>query len=236
MTRALALALFALSAVADEPKIEGMVVRAQVGGTVTMAGDSGADITPTGFLEVDGPLAFGDGAPLRFQATIGLTSLPGETLDLSNAETFKAGAVRLGISKAVGRMSVAGQELSTSVIAEWGFASKLPGDVEPAERLSRQYGVGVRLDEKVSGASVSLRYGRDEAAGDRGYGQWLVTGRVPIVGTKGLVFVRGDAVLSVGRAEADSIPGEPPVPPLKQRDIMRIGVFVDLAQAVEGFK
>ena len=82
----------------------------------------------------------------------------------------------------------------------------------------------MRLQERVSGASLMILYGRDEAAGERGYGQWLVYGQVPIGGTNGALVLVGDATLSVG----------PQVGGRSQRDVLRIGVAADLGAVLDG--
>lgn len=197
-------------------------VTASAGGLVTLTGEAGTAITPSAWIEVDGPIVVGSLALARVNARLGLTTAPGESIDVANPETFKAAEAALGVARIVGRREADGQVVTTAVVAEAGFASRLPGEPGPRERLIRHAGVGVQLAERVSGAALSLLYGFDEAAGDRGYGQVMVYGQVPIPATKGALLLVGDATLSVGAFEG-----------AKQRDVLRLGVSADLGRALE---
>lgn len=222
----LLLALLAVAgpaaAAEDNPNADPVTISVQAGAVATLSGDTGTAVTPTGWIEVEGPLAVGKTSLARVYTRLGITSLPGEQLDVSDPATFKAAEVGFGLGRIVGRLRMGEQDVTTTVVAEWGFASRLP-EPEPAQRLVRHYGAGVRLQERKSGASLTILYGRDEAAGDRGYGQWLVYGQVPIAGTKGAVVLVGDATLSAG----------PEVAGRAQRDVLRLGVAASLGALLD---
>lgn len=210
--------------VSEDPNAAPVQVSAAAGGTVTLSGEAGTAVTPMAVIEVDGPLVVGAASLARVQARLALTTAPGESLDLSNPETFKAAEVTLGLSRIVGHRALegGGQVVTTAVTAEAGFSSRLPGEPGPRERLLRHAGVGVRLAELRSGASLAVLYGFDEVAGDRGFGQVLVRGQVPIPATAGALQLVGDATLSIGHHAT-----------AKQRDVLRIGVAASLGKLLE---
>jgi len=211
------------------PNAGPVTVSATAGAITTLAGDAGTSVLPVAFIETDGPLALGSSAIARVYARLGINSEPGEAIDLADATTFKAAEVALGAYRVIGRLGDPeedAQVVTTSLVAEWGFSSRLGDSPEPVERLARHYGGGLRFDERKSGASLSIMYGRDEAAGDRGYGQWLIVGQVPITGTKGALVLVGDATLSVGQRRYD----------VRQRDILRLGVVLDVGAALEAMR
>lgn len=203
---------------------EGFDVKVQVGGQATLS-DSGTAVTPSAFIDAEGPLVFGSSQHGRLYAHVGITSLPGETLDLTSIETFRAAEVSLGGYATLGSLKVGEQEIVTGLAAEWGFSSRIPGNDQPLVRLIRHYGIGLHLAEKKSGSFLTLLYGRDEAGGARGWGQWIVYGALPITGTKGMVTLTGDATLSVGKASDALAPF--------QRDVLRLGLTVDLASVAK---
>src|SRR6185503_6637562 len=147
-------------------------VSVQAGGLVTMSGDADTAITPTAFIDVDGPIVVGNRSRARGYARIGITALPGEQIDPADVSTFRAATVGIGLGVVVGRSQMGGQELLSSVVAEAGFASRLrTAEAVPVDRLARHYGLGIRLQERSSGIAFTALFGRDEACGDRGFGQ-----------------------------------------------------------------
>ena len=229
----------------DNPNADPVSMAVTGGGMVNLAGDADATVTPEAFIEVDGPLALGKTAIGRVYARLGITSLPGETVDLTDVATFRAAEVDFGAYRILGHLKVGDQVITTAAVGEWGFSSVLPGTPDPLQRLIRHYGGGVRLDERSSGASLTFLYGRDEAAGPRGWGQWIVYGQVPVMGTDGIVLLVGEATLAAGPKEAlASCPSEArscatpsAIPPaeelLPQRDMLRLGVTVDLKRVLD---
>jgi len=199
---------------------------ATAGAVVTMSGDAGTTVLPTGFVDVDGPLVLGKSSIARVHVALGISTEPGASLELADPTTFKSAEVTLSAYRVVGRLALGDQEISTGLVALWGFASRLPGVVEPAERLVRHYGGGVRLEERKSGAYLVVAYGRDEAVGPRGWGTWMLWGQVPIAGTKGALLIVGDASLAVGPRNIG----------VQQRDIFRLGVSVDLGAALRAMR
>ena len=208
----------------DDPNAAPLSVSALAGGVVTLSDETGTAVTPTASIEVDGPVVVGKASLARVIARLALTTAPGESLDLANPETFKAAEAAIGLSRIVGHRALegGGQVVTTAVVAEAGFSSRLPGEPGPRERLLRHAGIGVRLAERTSGAGLSLLYGFNEAAGDRGYGQVMVRGQVPIPATKGALLLLGDATVSVGR-HATAV----------QRDVLRVGVVASVGQLLE---
>jgi hypothetical protein len=204
-------------------------VSVTIGGLVTFGSDAQAEVTPTAYVEAEGPLVVGELPLGRIGARVGLSTAPGETLDISDPATFEAGDISLWAGRIIGRRitkdadGLVTQDVTTAAVFDWGFSSRIDkGEQQPRDRLTRHYGAGLRFQERHSGASLTALYGRDEAAGDRGYGQWLIWGSLPIPATKGTVVLVADATLSVGPAGA----GE------HQRDVFRAGIVVDLAQVV----
>lgn len=216
---------------------EGMSVTTTLGGIVTLAGDAGTSLQPTAFVNVDGPLAVGSVELSRLYVLLGITSAPGESVNIVDPKSFHAAKVELGLYKVIGRLQLGNQEITTSLHVKWSFASRLrTGNVEPVDRLSRIYGGGLRFDERRSHAWLALGYGRDEMVGERGYGQWLVAGQVPIKGTEGSVLLTGDASLMVGPARTDPFArifgGGNGV----RRDILRLGITFDPVATVKAMK
>jgi hypothetical protein len=202
-------------------------VSVTAGGLVTLGGDSPTEITPTAYIEADGPLVVGELALGRVGARVGLSTSPGETLDLADVRTWRAADVALSVERVVGRKrsdreGELYQDICTSAVFEWGFASRQDkGGEQPQTRLVRHYGAGVRFRERVSGASLTALYGRDEEAGERGWGQWMLFSDLPIPATKGTIILAADVTLSAGPAST-----------LAQRDIFRFGVVVDVGAVV----
>ncbi len=232
--RILFLSLLAMPAYAENPTLSDdqdkptigdmndgpMTVTVTGGGIVSMTGEVGSTIDPTGFVEVEGPLPISDTTIARAYTRIGITTVPGEDFDLTSVEKWRAAEAAIGVKRVIGRLNSGDQNILTSLVFEMGFTSRL-GDVpRPKERLSRHYGGGVRVEERKSGASISILYGRDESAGDIGYGQIMVYGQVPITGTRGILVLAGDATVSPGPAGGV----------YKQRDTLRLGLVADLGK------
>ncbi len=195
-------------------------------GAVASLTEEDASVTPLALLEVDAPVPIAGITPLRFRGRLGISSQPGEDLSIEQPETFRAAAAALAVAYPIGRMQIteSGQTLTTSVVVEWGWSSALHRvDQEPDPRLARHYGLGLLLEEKVSGASVQVLYGRAEIAGDRGWGQWLARARVPIPGSSQFAQIVAEAMLNVGPSRGD----------IKQRDLWRVGVAFDAARIVK---
>jgi hypothetical protein len=211
------LALLFLGAVAARAQ-EGVRFDASGFGLVTLTGDTKPDVTPGGRISVDGPLVLGSRAIGRVYSRLDITALPGETVDLASVDTFRAAELSLGAYRSIGDLKIGNQEVVTSIAAEWGFGQRLAHDPSPAQRYPRHYGAGLRVDEQSSGASMSLLYGHAEAAGDIGFGQWQVSGQLPL----GPVVLGGDAILSVG-----------PPSVFKQRDIVRMWIGVSVPKLLE---
>lgn len=217
----LVLALHASARADDEPLFG---VTATVGGMMTL-GSGQTAVSPEVFVETDSRVPGSSKA--RLGVRLGITSEPGQAPDLADVSTFRAAEFALVGQWVVAQQDASAQSLRLSVAAEWGFSSLLStGGHEPLTHALRHYGVGGRLTERRSGASLTVLYGRDEAAGEWGWGNWILYGSVPLTTGKaaGVITLTGDATLSVGPARAT------------QRDILRLGVVVDLGAAYRAVK
>jgi hypothetical protein len=213
---------------ADQDQDPGVRFYALASGEVTLGGDAAPSVRPAAEIEVDGPLPIGGKAPLRVYARFRTFGLPGETIDLSRVDTFRAASFDGGFNKRIGRQSYGAQEIWTSIEIEYGFATITSPEASAAIRYPRHYGIGFRLEERTGGAWLSVLYGRDESAGDRGWGQYQIGGGVPLGMSKGAIVLGGDAVLSAGRPGGD--------PTLRQRDTFRLYVAVSLPELVGAFR
>lgn len=208
-------------------------VTTAVGALATVTGDTGTDITPTFWIDADGPLAFGNDRSVgRLGARIGLSSSPGETINAADVNTYRAAQVSLRLGYVVGHL----RDVETTVVLEGGFSSRLKGsaDLEPRTRLVRDLGVGLRFDARKSNASMIVLAGFDEATAScapsvvcTGFNSglaFMAYGQVPIV--QGAVLFTGDASLSVTAGASW----------YARRDVLRIGVVLDPVQAVKVLK
>jgi hypothetical protein len=205
-------------------------VDTQLGAVVTLTGEAGTDVTPTFWVNADGPLAIGSKRSLgRLGARLGLSSAPGETFDATDIKTYKAMEAGLWLGRVVGKLG----EVSTTVIVEGTFATRMKGsnDPEPLKRTVRSLGAGLRFDARRSNASLATLVAYDEATascdksvdctGIHSGLAFIVYGQVPIA--QGAVLFTGDASLAAGRS----------VSWLRRRDVVRVGIVVDPVQTVK---
>ena len=205
-------------------------VDSQMGALATLTGDTGTDITPTFWINADGPIALGSDRSIgRIGARIGLSSSPGQVVNAADVKTYRAAEVGLWAGYVIGHF----RDVDTTLVIEGDFSSRLKGSADPAplNRLVRAAGAGLRFDARKSNASMSVLGGFDEASsscdatvictGVHSGFALMVYGQVPIV--QGAVLFIGDVSLSVGGS----------VEYFKRRDIMRIGAVVDPVQMVK---
>lgn len=216
---------------APNPNAGPVEISSQLGGVVTLTPDAGTAVTPTGWINVDGPIALGGSIPARIYARIGITSAPGATIDLADVKTYKAAEVGLGLYRVIGSHD----EVSTAVIGEFSFASRIKGaqDVAPLTRLVRSAGVGLRFEAKRSGASFTGLLGYDEATtqcqpplictGIHSGLAFMAYGQAPIGGG---VQIIADVSMSVGASTSYA----------PRRDVFRLGVVLDPAAAVAAIR
>lgn len=161
-------------------------LRVTVGaGSLTSLGAGPTSIEPAAQIQVSTPLyqdVKGAGAT-RLEVDAALTALPGETLDLSDVETFRALEFEGRICQPLH------VRLFFTPCLSAGFATRLPGDAEPRHRTARWFAfvlriasergdftVGLSADERLEpGSNRALAY-RPAA---------LVSGGVRIAGFKG---------------------------------------------------
>jgi hypothetical protein len=200
---------------------------AQLWGEVEIAGDTETALKPGGRISVDGPIAFGTKAPLRLLAKLDISALPGTTFDLTNPATFSQSAEgMIGATKGIGRFRTGDQEVTTSILAEWGFATMLDNKV--LDRYVRRWGVGLRFDDRSlegGGGYLSLVYGRNEAAGERGWGQWMLDFSFPLGFTQNAIALGGDLTFSAGPDQGRA-----------QRDVLRLRTAVSLPGLVKAIR
>jgi hypothetical protein len=208
-------------------------VDTMIGALMTVTGDTGTDVTPTFWIHVDGPLAFGNERSIgRLGARLGLSTAPGETFIIQDIKTWKAADVGVWGGRVVGKFG----DVDTTVLVEGDFASRLKGSSvrEPLNRLVRSAGVGLRFDHTGSNSSLTLLGGFDEATTSCDAGL-ICTGfhagfAVMMYGqlalAKDAILLVGDVSLSMG-AGLDGV---------HRRDILRIGLVLDPIQIARVFK
>lgn len=196
-------------------------VRAEVGAVSTLT-DAETSVKPTAWIEATMPFGL-------FVATarLGLTARPGEDIDLTAVETFSDAELGLGLTRYF--RSHGDSRIGATVEAGFSTARDESG-VEPLSRLSRYAGVGLAFDH-ADGANLTILWGRDEATGeDFGIGSLLLYGRLPIVGTKGILVLNGDVAVALGsRTSSEGLPQS-------FRDVWKIGVVADLTAALASLK
>jgi hypothetical protein len=136
-------------------------ISTELGGLVTLTPEGGTSVTPTGFINIEGPLVLGHSSIARAYARLGITSDPGADISLAEYKNWKAAEVGLGALRVVG----ASGEVTTSVVGEFSFSSRIRGssDTAPLQRLVRSAAAGVRFDAAKTGASMTALLGYDEA-------------------------------------------------------------------------
>lgn len=209
-----------------DPNAAPLEISAEVGMVTTTTSEAGTVAQPTGFIEVEGPLVLGHSAVARIGARLGLTSAPGQTFDQADFKTWRALEVGFLVDRVIGHMTVGGQDITTALIAEAGFASRLKGaaDPRPLDRLVRSYGAGLRFQAR-GGPSLTAEYASDEATGQGA--ALILYGRAPIHAANGAFVFFGDVSIAIG----------PRVAWAPRRDVERIGLVVlptELVQAIKG--
>jgi hypothetical protein len=205
---------------AEDPNAAPASLHVLTGGMATMT-DADTAVTPTATIIGELPIRIGSVTPVRFLGSLGISSLPGEDLNIGDAATFRSADASLGLMRILGQHETGDQLIRTAVVAEWGWQSVWAGeDQEPSPRLARHYGVGARVMEEKTGSWAQLLIGRDEAVGERGWGQWIVSASVPVPLTDSIVRIVMGASLAIGPSRTD----------IFQRDIFRVGVCVDVAR------
>lgn len=226
VTAALILGL-AMPASAQE---EGLRVEAAAGGVATLAsGDTSTQ--PWAYLSARAPLILGESAVLDIYGSLGLTSAPGETVDLGAVDTFRGARVDLGLGRVIGRRG----DLRTVLVGSAGFVTRMDRDEQaPVDRFARHVGIGLLFEDLGSGALLRAIAGCDELSGpcrdedDTVAGRLIprhlmLRGRLPIPGTSGMALLEAEATLAV----RDRGP---------QRDVMRVGVLASLDGIVEAIR
>ena len=192
-----------------------------MGEQVPFSQDVDMSVKSTAWIEGEAPLGLSGSILGRVYGRAGLNSDPSKgTPDLTTAENFQSGEFAAGFERVVGAVATsAGQTVTTSLIGEWGWSTRLssPG------RMSRHYGAGVKV---ASGNSYAvIMYGRDEATGDFGWGQIITFGSIDVPYMAGIVALTWDASLRAGPVIADT-------PGVDRRDVMRLGLATNAAKVL----
>lgn len=126
-----------------------------------------------------------------------LDSLPGgRPVDLVLVDSWdRAGNLAVELQREIARHVSGKQWVRTSIVGGWGFFVALTGTQD--QRYARAYGLGLRF-ETHSRAFFTFKYGRDQRCGPRGRGQFLVSGRSPVLKLGPLgTALQGSAALNV---------------------------------------
>jgi hypothetical protein len=179
-------------------------VAVEAGGMVTMT-DATRDVTPTLRVSVSSPVPIGNHTPLDFGGYVELSAFPGQELSSGDPETWQAAGASLSLSRAIGRYG----DIQSSLVAHWAFQSALPDEARsPDPRLSRRYGMSLRLSDVINGNYIQVGLGHDEASQSDVDAdpelrfwrrmQYLIEARVAIPGTQEIVAIHARASLAVG--------------------------------------
>jgi hypothetical protein len=215
--RALALAALlvtgGLAAQGQEPKQE-VEIHGLMGGVASLASDAGMGLTPFIALQIDVPVADSFYAPHVVVTPI-LTALPGETLDLGDAETFRAIEATVGLSQALSK------KVRFSLYGEFGFATRLPGDPSPRNRTARWAAGGLKF--QGSRGLLMVLFGADQRLTNYYAPAVLINGVVSLKTFERFknmnVSLVGSAILGV-EAAAYGYPAT--------KDIVRVGISAGL--------
>lgn len=208
-------------------------VSVTVAAITTMTGDVDTKVTPEGFVETDIGLGIG-----RVKARMGITSQPGATVDLSQPTSFYGAEFGVGLARVLFQWG----DSRMAVQAEGGGTTRLPQTPAALDRVAKYWGVGAAFSHKTIG-QLTLLVGQDESVGDSaiatqpdgtqiqyrvGRGtQLMAYGYVNVPTTSGIVQIVGDATINLGTVDPLQVGTNPP-----RRDIVRLGVAVDLATAM----
>lgn len=122
------------------PKAE-MKLSVLAGGLVSLSSGAEAATSPLARISVEAPLADYERPP-RLLVHADLSALPGESLSISQTDTFRS--LELGIG--FGWQPFASFRFSFYALG--GFATRLPGDPEPLERTARFASAGIRFADE----------------------------------------------------------------------------------------
>lgn len=128
------------------------------GGAVNLNLDQSAEtkVTPFAQLGVEAALAEGAERSPVLHVQVELSALPGETLDLTTPETFRAVNFRLGLEQ---RLAT---KLNFSLYGECGFTTRLDGDTAPRDRAPRWCGGGVLFKNREGTARLKVTLNADQ--------------------------------------------------------------------------
>lgn len=199
--------LWSTYAGAAEPKLS---VSMLAGGQVSMGTDADTGVSPVVSLRVRTQVADHPAAP-KVEIGADFASLPGEAEpSLENLQSFRSLEFRLGLLQQIPRTWI-------DIYAEGGFATRLPGDLEPRDKTLRWGAAGVRLGRTEAG-DISVGLGADQRLDGLYRAVVVIRGGVQLykLGAKAQMRLQGEAILALRTYDSGA------------RDVVRIGVAVGL--------
>jgi hypothetical protein len=132
------------AAALDAPTVPGPVsgpapvsVSGGIGAQVSLGGGAESKLSsPLFLLSVDFPVAKVAMSP-RFEPSVQVGALPGESLDAEDPTSYRTLGVRLGLRQQLARA------LNFSVGCEVGFVNRMPGDTKPRDKTARWWSCGL---------------------------------------------------------------------------------------------
>lgn len=177
--------------------------------------------------DIQGPLVIGTKAVGDLGGGASIETLPAKSEDGTTgaltdlAQWGNVLQINGFVGRRIGDAKFGDQHVSTSIVVDGGIATAFfDSAAEPQrKRFYRSYGIGVQttLHLPDRDAFFRLGWGRDEAVGERGYGQIRLAAELPAI--KG-VRIYGRAGLGIGAAKV----GAPGVPAFDQTDYVIVGL------------
>jgi hypothetical protein len=164
-----------------------------LGTQVSLGGGADTSMSaPLVAITVDFPVAKVAMSP-RFDVTVNVGALPGESLDVEQPTSYRTLGVRLGLRQQLARM------LNFSVGCEVGFVNRMPGDTEPRDKTARWW--SCFLDFRGEAGHLAVGGGMDSRLSKSYAPTGHVRGRVRLWKAEsgrlegGSLFLGGEAIL-----------------------------------------
>jgi hypothetical protein len=151
---------------ASSETVGGISLSVLAGGAVSLSSETDTALTPMARIQVDGPFALSDWSSLkgpRVYTHADLSALPGESLEATTPETWRALRLEVGLYQWIGGLQAGAQRITTSVFVEGRFWTRLPGDRAPRIKTARSVCGGLRFDERTLGSFLQLGLCTDQA-------------------------------------------------------------------------
>jgi hypothetical protein len=187
-----------------------------VGGVVSLATEAETAVSPLASVDVAVPISSAKKTP-RLHVRLELTDLPGETVSLEDARSFRSVAFRMGVCQPLA------EGLYLDLCAEAGFATRLPTDPGPRDKAVRWGAAQARFGRAGRGW-LTAGIARDQRLD--GLYRWAVVvggaikmqtlGKDDQGRERGSVQLVGDAILGLDLRGGQA----------SRRDIVRVGIAV----------